>query len=156
MSNYETLVNILDQIRKEAPSQYKTYYPLESEMEKLNQARSRAFVHLYLKVKFGLLDFIEREGYVVDGTDDGGIDGYYIDKENKLGFLEFAFWLLSHSYKYKHLAQSHRYFHTFLQGCGSLVCTLQCPAFQPLRSLNSIHLPDTESVFHSLCNLQYC
>lgn len=87
MSNYKTLVSILDQIRKEAPPQYKTYYPLESEIEKLNQARSRAFVHFYLKVKFGLLDFIERERYLVDGTDDGGIDGYYIDKENKKIYL---------------------------------------------------------------------
>lgn len=34
MSQYQTLVNILDEIRKEAPSLYKSYYPLETELEK--------------------------------------------------------------------------------------------------------------------------
>jgi len=87
MSKYQTLVTILDQIRKEAPSQYKSYYPLESDIEKLNQARSKAFIHLYLKVKFGLLDFEEREKYITDDIDDGGIDGYYIDEDNKRIYL---------------------------------------------------------------------
>lgn len=87
MGNYETLVRILDQIRKEAPYQYKSYYPLDTETEKLNQARSKTFIHLYLKVRFGLLDFEEREKYITDGSDDGGIDGYYIDDENKKIYL---------------------------------------------------------------------
>lgn len=87
MGNYETLVRILDQIRKEAPYQYKSYYPLDNETEKLNQARSKAFIHLYLKVRFGLLNFEERERYITDDIDDGGIDGYYIDEENKQIYL---------------------------------------------------------------------
>ena len=70
MSNYDTLVKILDQIRNEAPSQYKSYYPVESDIEKVNQARSKAFIHLFLKVRFGLLDFLEREKRVTDDTDD--------------------------------------------------------------------------------------
>ena len=87
MSNHEILVRILDQIRKEAPAQYKSYYPLEAEIEKLNQARSRTFIHLYLKVKFGLLDFEERQQFITDDIDDGGIDGYYIDGEEKKIYL---------------------------------------------------------------------
>jgi len=87
MSNYETLVRILDQIRKQAPAQYKSYYPLETETEKLNQARSKAFIHLYLEVKFGLLDFEERQQYITDDIDDGGIDGYYLDEEDKRIYL---------------------------------------------------------------------
>jgi hypothetical protein len=87
MSNYSTLVRITDQIRKEAPSQYHRYYPLETDTEELNQARSKAFIHLYLKVRFGLLDFEERQKFVTDDIDDGGIDGYYIDTEDKKIYL---------------------------------------------------------------------
>ncbi len=87
MSNYDTLIKILDQIRNEAPSQYKRYYPVESDIEKVNQARSKAFIHLFIKVSFGLLDFVEREKWITDDTDDGGVDGYYIDKDNKLIYL---------------------------------------------------------------------
>ncbi|MBK0379682.1 AIPR family protein [Mucilaginibacter segetis] len=92
MSKYQTLITILDELRKEAPIQYKKYYPLESDNEKTNQARSQAFIHLFLKVKFGLLTFLERESYITDGTDDGGVDGYFIDKENEhIYFIQSKF-----------------------------------------------------------------
>lgn len=85
---YETLLRVLDRIRAEAPQQQATRYrPLETEIEKVNQARSRAFIHLYLKVMFGLSDFPEREHTITDASGDGGIDGYYIDKENKVIYL---------------------------------------------------------------------
>lgn len=84
MSKYKTLVRILDRIREEAPPKFKKYYPLESDFEKVNQARARALIHLFLKVKFGLLSFIEREELVTDGPEDGGIDGYYISQEDKV------------------------------------------------------------------------
>jgi hypothetical protein len=87
MSKHETLVNILDQLRNEAPPENKRYYPPETDLEKLNQARARAFIHLFLKVKFGLIDFRDRERLVTDGSNDGGIDAYYIDKELKRIFL---------------------------------------------------------------------
>jgi hypothetical protein len=81
---YELLLRILDKIREEAPEQYKRLYSRdEFDLEKVNQARSRAYIHLYLKVLFGLLDFNEREKNITDGTDDGGIDGYFIDRETK-------------------------------------------------------------------------
>ncbi|MFZ2255350.1 MAG: hypothetical protein WAW59_04975 [Patescibacteria group bacterium] len=71
MIKYSTLVTILDAIRKEAPESYKFYHPVETDTEQLNKARSRALVHLFLKVKFGLLKFSEREELVTDGTNDG-------------------------------------------------------------------------------------
>jgi len=84
VNKYETLVTILDRLRLEAPKELKRYHPTLGETEKLNNARSKAFIHLYLKVSFGLLEFLEREHYVTDGIYDGGIDGYYVNKENKI------------------------------------------------------------------------
>ena len=83
MSKYTILLNILDVIRSEAPAEYKRYRPAEEKIEELNNARSRAFIHLFLKVKFGVLDFKEREKFITDDPQDGGIDGYYLDDENK-------------------------------------------------------------------------
>jgi hypothetical protein len=83
MSKYLTLLTILDELRNEAPVEYKRYYPAESNRDKLNHARSLSYIHLFLKVKFGLIDFLEREKFITDGVNDGGIDGFYIDKENK-------------------------------------------------------------------------
>ena len=83
MSQYTTLVKILDQLRQEAPQERKRYHPIETNQEQVDQARSRAFIHLYLKVKYGILDFERRERYITDETNDGGIDAYYIDKEQR-------------------------------------------------------------------------
>jgi hypothetical protein len=80
---YENLVNILDQIRLESPVKFKKYRPENSDFEKINQARARCLIHLYLKVNYGLLDFSIRESYITDKGQDGGIDAYYIDKKNK-------------------------------------------------------------------------
>ncbi|MGY0793083.1 AIPR family protein [Azospirillum argentinense] len=83
MSRYNTLVQILDKICLESPSNSRRYRPDQNNPEALDQSRARAFIHLYLKVKFGLSDFLERERYVTDDANDGGIDAYYIDKENR-------------------------------------------------------------------------
>ena len=83
MIKYNTLINILDKIKNEAPAAYTRYYPEIKDLEKINQARSRSYIHLFLKVKFGILDFEEREHFITDGSNDGGIDGYYISKEEK-------------------------------------------------------------------------
>lgn len=85
---YQMLVRILDRIRDEATSKWQNrYQPPESEVEKTAHARSLAFIHLYLKVTFGLVNFDERAWYITDGSYDGGIDGYYIDKESKRIYL---------------------------------------------------------------------
>lgn len=87
MSKYETLINILDRLRFDAPKEHVKYRPDESDTEKLNQARAKALIHLFLKVSFGLLTFNDRIKYVTDGSYDGGIDAYYIDKDKKKVFL---------------------------------------------------------------------
>ena len=80
MNKYSTLLNILDRIRSEATSSFEQKYnPSDNDIEKINQARARAFIHLYLKVSFGILDFNEREKCITDGSYDGGIDGYFIN-----------------------------------------------------------------------------
>lgn len=84
---YKIYLNILDQILREAPDRYARYRLDDLDEEKLNQARSRASIHLFLKVSFGLLDFEDRERLVTDGSYDGGIDGYYIDKDTKSLYL---------------------------------------------------------------------
>ena len=92
MKKYESLVKILDQIRSEAPPQFLRYRPVESDVEKTNQARAKALIHLYLKVKFGLLDFKDREAFLTDQANDGGVDAYYIDSENrKVYFIQSKF-----------------------------------------------------------------
>lgn len=92
MSKYITLIKILDELRKEAPSEYRRYYPRDNDTEALNNARSRAYIHLYLKVKFGLLTFEERESLITDDTDDAGIDAYFIDTEAKhIYFIQSKF-----------------------------------------------------------------
>lgn len=83
MKKYDILVNIVDQIMGEAPSRYKRYYPDPQNIEKVDQARARIFIHLFLKVKYGINEFEERESYITDEVNDGGIDSYYIDKDSK-------------------------------------------------------------------------
>lgn len=79
--SYSTLVRTLDALRKEAPKAFKSYHPRIDDLEKLNQARAAAFIHLLLKVRFGLDNFTKRQEHVCDGTRDGGVDGYFIDSE---------------------------------------------------------------------------
>ena len=68
------------------------YYPSEDERERLDNARSRAFIHLFLKVQYGLVEFNERENYITDDGYDGGIDAYFIDREQKqVTFIQSKF-----------------------------------------------------------------
>ena len=92
MSKYNDLVRVLDTICEEAPTENKAYHPEEGNVSALEQSRSRAYIHLFLKAKFGLLSFEEREQYVTDGSADGGIDAYYVDSENrKFYFIQSKF-----------------------------------------------------------------
>ena len=85
---YDTFLRILDRIRAEAPDNMAgRYLPEPTDTEKVNQARARAFIHLYLKVMFGITEFVQRERTITDATGDGGIDGYYIDSETKTIYL---------------------------------------------------------------------
>lgn len=92
MSKYKDLVNIIENLRNEAPSAYKRYYPREGDEDAYKKALSRTYLHLFLKVKFGLTDFESRESYITDNPGDAGIDAYYIDYENKtFYFLQSKF-----------------------------------------------------------------
>lgn len=89
MSKYDILVSILDELAAEARDNGFTQRFSKAD---LNQARSRAFIHLYLKVKFGLLDCAEREALVTDGPNDAGIDGYFIHHDIRtIYFLQAKF-----------------------------------------------------------------
>ncbi|WP_176307931.1 AIPR family protein [Burkholderia ambifaria] len=81
--SYTTLVRTLDVLCKEAPKAFKRYHPKSDDIEKVNQARSAAFIHLFLKVRFGLAGFAERHEHTCDGSQDGGVDGYFIDTEER-------------------------------------------------------------------------
>jgi hypothetical protein len=85
--SYQVLLSTLDSLVREAPKSYKIYHPRKGDLEKVNQARAKAFIHLFLKVRFGVLDFKERQALVCDGTQDGGIDAYYIDGDNRIVYL---------------------------------------------------------------------
>lgn len=85
---YEILINILDSIREESKASGNTRYtPPHSNKDRLNSARSRAYIHLFLKVMFGIIEFKERERWITDDPYDGGIDAYYIEKETRQVFL---------------------------------------------------------------------
>lgn len=80
---YEILCGVLNKLREEAPKEFKTYHPKDSDLDGINIALSKSFIHLYLKSIWGLSSFLDREYYITDGPEDGGIDAYFIDKENK-------------------------------------------------------------------------
>lgn len=102
---YQTLLNVLDRIRHEAPPENKRYYPKNGDLDGLNQARSRAYIHLYLKVTYGLLDFVERERWITDGPSDGGIDAYHIDKSNRcIDFIQSKFRTTADNFEEKEIA----------------------------------------------------
>jgi len=84
---YNTFIKILDTLCKESPASYKRYRPRKTDAEKVIYARSLAFIHLYLKVQFGLVEFAARESYITDGTYDGGVDAYYLDEDAKVVYL---------------------------------------------------------------------
>jgi len=88
-TKYAMLLRILDTLRAEAKeTKWASQYATESnDLDAIQQARSKAFIHLYLKVMFGIAEFSEREIYVTDGSNDGGIDGYYIDTETRRIYL---------------------------------------------------------------------
>lgn len=89
-AKYQILIDILDKLRQEVKNtepSFAKYNPNPNDLEKVNQARARAYIHLFLKVSFGVLEFKEREYFISDGSYDGGIDGYFINHDNKTIFF---------------------------------------------------------------------
>ncbi len=86
-NKYNLLVHILDQIAEKAPENLSIYHPEQGDTDTEIHKRSRAFMHLFLKVRFGILDFDIAESQITDGTNDGGLDAYHIDEEEKKIYL---------------------------------------------------------------------
>ena len=84
---YDTLCRVLDSLRAEAPPAKTIYHPPDGNQDAVIQARSRALLHLFLKARFGLVHFAEREALVTDGPHDGGVVAYYIDRRNKVIYV---------------------------------------------------------------------
>lgn len=84
---YQTLCRVLDSLCNEAPPSAKEYHPPTGDSVKQIQARSRALLHLFLKARFGLTKFLERESFITDGPHDGGIDAFYIDQKSKFIYV---------------------------------------------------------------------
>lgn len=84
---YNTLCNVLDSLRKEAPAGDQTYQPVPLTQDALIQARSKALLHLFLKARFGITEFNDRFLQVTDGPHDGGIDAFHIDEKNKFIYV---------------------------------------------------------------------
>lgn len=104
MSKYKMLVNVLDSIRREAPDKLGRYAESDN-TEKNNHARSLAYIHLFLKAYFNLSSFEEREKYIVDGSYDGGIDAYYIDRfKRKIYFIQSKFRTTENNYEDKEIS----------------------------------------------------
>jgi hypothetical protein len=102
MTKYKILVQVLDRLRTETPTTFRSYHPESADIDGVNAARSKAFIHLFLKVRFGLLTFAEREVYVTEGTNDGGIDAYYIDAQTRtIFFVQSKFRQTEHNFEAK-------------------------------------------------------
>ncbi len=86
MNKYNVLVKIIDKIRVNAESNLDLYLPENGKVD-IEGARSRALIHFFIKSYFGILDFKQRENLVTEGANDGGIDAYYINNEEKLVYL---------------------------------------------------------------------
>ena len=84
---HNLLKKTLDCIAASAPNQIITYHPDESDQEAQIHKYSRAQIHLFLRVRFGILDFGLVENQITDGTNDGGLDAYHIDENRKTIYL---------------------------------------------------------------------
>lgn len=103
---YAILTHILDEYVREGKGvrQRSSLFD-DSTEERQNQARSRAFIHLYLAATYGILSFEDRELTITDASYDGGIDAYHIDTENKvLDIIQSKFRVGSSNFESKNIS----------------------------------------------------
>jgi hypothetical protein len=103
---YAILTNILDEYVREGGgvARRKSFFDTSTE-EKANQARARAFIHLYLAATYGLINFEDREHMITDAKYDGGIDAYFIDSDHKfIDIIQSKFRLGSRNFESKYIA----------------------------------------------------
>jgi hypothetical protein len=103
---YKVLTSILDGYVEEGKlvGRRKSFYDTTTE-ERENQARARAFIHLYLAATYGVLGFEEREHTITDAGGDGGIDAYHIDSDRKvIDVVQAKFRVGSDNFESKNIA----------------------------------------------------
>lgn len=88
-AKYEILTRILDRIVGEGAKigRLSIYKKADASDEARDQARARAYIHLFLESKFGIYEFAKREGQITESSYDGGIDAYHIDHDLRKIFL---------------------------------------------------------------------
>ncbi len=84
---HNLLKKTLDDIATSAPEELQIYHPDEDNENAQIHKYSRAQIHLFLRVRFGILDFSVVENQITDGTGDGGLDAYHIDENEKVVYL---------------------------------------------------------------------
>ncbi|MBU1706191.1 AIPR family protein [Patescibacteria group bacterium] len=84
---HNLLKKTLDGIAETAPDQLTIYHPNENDQDAQIHKYSRAQIHLFLRVRFGILDFGDVENQITDNTGDGGLDAYHIDEDKKTIYL---------------------------------------------------------------------
>lgn len=95
MQKFQILENILDKICEEAPADNKVYKTKKDDQTAIDKARSLAYIHLFLNARFGLVNFTSRIDNITDGSDDGGVDAYYIDDNNKVVYFIQSKWRIN-------------------------------------------------------------
>lgn len=103
---YIVLTRILDGYVAEGKlvGRRKSFYDTTTE-ERANQARARAFIHLYLAATYGVLGFEDRENTITDAGGDGGIDAYHIDCDRKvIDVVQAKFRVGSDNFESKNIA----------------------------------------------------
>lgn len=83
MLKYQHLIKLLDTICEGAPNDFVSYKFNKENYDEMQKSRSKAFIHLFLESKCGILSFFDRHNLITDGPGDGGLDAYFIDKESK-------------------------------------------------------------------------
>lgn len=84
---HQLLNNTLDNIAKLALPNLSVYHSDPENADAQIHKYSRAQIHLFLRVRFGILDFNIVESQISDETGDGGLDAYHIDEEKKVIYL---------------------------------------------------------------------
>ncbi|WFU51999.1 AIPR family protein [Sinorhizobium terangae] len=88
-AKYAILLNILDRIIQDGAvaGRRSIYRTASSTPGDRDQARARAYIHLFLEAKYGLYDFDEREKQITESSYDGGVDAFHVDDEEKVVVL---------------------------------------------------------------------
>ncbi len=105
-AKYQILLNILDRIVRggAVAGQRSIYRNASQSPTERDQARARAYIHLFLEAKYGLHELDERERQITDSSYDGGIDAFHIDHENRVVVLvQSKFRSTAQNYSDKHI-----------------------------------------------------